>query len=73
MADVCDQADVAIAGVLGDELARVGSRLSGRGRRDCVDCDVLIPAARRAALPSAVRCAPCAAGAERGYRKGAGR
>lgn len=73
MADVCDMADVAIAGGLGDELARVTSRLGGPGAAECVDCDALIPQARRRALPSARRCAPCQGRAERGFRSGASR
>jgi len=29
------------------------------GRKDCIDCDVQIPAARRAAYPEADRCIDC--------------
>nr|WP_314074610.1 TraR/DksA C4-type zinc finger protein [uncultured Roseococcus sp.] len=36
--------------------ARTPRRL---GSLTCEDCDALIPEARRAAMPSAIRCVPC--------------
>ena len=37
----------------------VQSSLAGGGRSDCVDCYDPIPAARRVAVPYAIRCAFC--------------
>lgn len=40
-------------------VARIRSELDGPGSDDCQDCGDTIPKARRIALPSARRCAPC--------------
>lgn len=40
-------------------IALVRARMAGAGRDDCEDCGYQIPAARRAAAPWAIRCAPC--------------
>ena len=42
-----------------DGLARIRSRLGATGRTDCQDCDKTIPAARREAMPSVIRCVGC--------------
>jgi RNA polymerase-binding transcription factor DksA len=40
-------------------VAAVLAQMSGKGQGDCEDCGCQIPAARRAAAPWAIRCAPC--------------
>lgn len=35
------------------------AQVDGLGRETCEDCDAVIPAARRQALPSAIRCIAC--------------
>lgn len=49
-------------------IARIRDELAAEGEEDCVDCDDPIPAARRAALPSAERCIGCQTKFERGRR-----
>lgn len=48
-------------------IARIRGGLDGQGADDCARCGEPIPAARRAALPSAERCVACQARLERGY------
>lgn len=45
-------------------------RLKANGRPDCADCGEIIAAKRRAALPSATRCASCQSRRERIARRG---
>lgn len=40
-------------------IAVVRAQMQGDGQDDCEDCGCQIPAARRAAAPWAIRCAPC--------------
>ncbi|MHC3750716.1 TraR/DksA family transcriptional regulator [Stutzerimonas stutzeri] len=40
-------------------VALVQARLQGQGAEECEDCGIEIPAARRKAYPSAVRCVEC--------------
>lgn len=40
-------------------IARIRAGLDGEGAAECIDCGREIPAARRAALPSAERCVGC--------------
>ena len=40
-------------------IAVVRAQMTGEGQDDCEDCGCQIPAARRAAAPWAIRCAPC--------------
>ncbi len=40
-------------------IARIRDGLAAEGEEVCVECDEPIPAARRAALPSAERCIGC--------------
>ena len=40
-------------------IAVVRAQMTGEGQDDCEDCGCQIPAARRAAVPWAIRCAPC--------------
>ncbi len=50
---------------------RAQAEAAGLGRRGsgiCADCNEEIPAARRRALPSAVRCVECQAWAERAVK-----
>ncbi len=49
-------------------VARIRVELAGTGETDCIDCGDPIPAARRAALPSAERCIRCQTNAERRWR-----
>ncbi|MEP9402052.1 TraR/DksA C4-type zinc finger protein [Sphingomonas silueang] len=51
-------------------IRAVRDALSGAGRTDCADCGDDIDVARRSALPSATRCAECAARRERKRRRG---
>lgn len=65
--DAADYAQDREAEFLADHLAaqRRAARLEAAGADRCADCDDEIPAARRAALPSAMRCVNCQAWAER--------
>ena len=57
-----DPADKASASATLAELggvALVRAQMTGEGQDDCEDCGCQIPAARRAAAPWAIRCAPC--------------
>ncbi|MEA3264176.1 MAG: TraR/DksA C4-type zinc finger protein [Pseudomonadota bacterium] len=58
------------AGERAAAIARIRAGLHGEGSDECVDCGCGIPAARRAALPSAERCVTCQS---RHERKGAAR
>lgn len=49
-------------------VARIRARLDAAGQDDCTDCGEQIDAARRAALPSAVRCMRCQGIFERARR-----
>lgn len=40
-------------------VSAVRARLQGEGQDDCDECGCDIPQARRQAMPSAIRCAPC--------------
>lgn len=40
-------------------IAEIRAALQGEGAEDCIDCGEEIEAARRAAMPSAVRCVGC--------------
>lgn len=50
-------------------IARIRDRLAVPGEEDCIACGDPIPEARRAAMPSARRCAPCQAELESGGRR----
>lgn len=52
-------------GQRGRAIARAKAALAGDGADMCQDCDQPIPAARRAALPSATRCVGCQTAYER--------
>ena len=41
-------------------VSRASATLAGEGANECVQCGEPIPAARRAAMPSAKRCVACA-------------
>lgn len=60
-----EAAEQAVAGERAATIARIRSELHGDGSDDCVDCGCAIPAARRAALPSAERCVACQSRHER--------
>jgi phage/conjugal plasmid C-4 type zinc finger TraR family protein len=50
---------------IADGVERARQKLSGgEGRRHCLDCGDEIPAARRRAVPAAVRCLRCQAEAD---------
>lgn len=40
-------------------IAEIRATLQGEGAKDCIDCGDEIEAARREAMPSAVRCVRC--------------
>ena len=48
-----------------EAIARIHAELSTPGAEDCIDCGQPIPARRRAAMPSAVRCIACQSHHER--------
>lgn len=52
-----------------DALAKVRRTLSKQGQPDCEDCGETIPAARRKAAPSAIRCIACQKIFERNYKQ----
>lgn len=59
MADPADQASV-LAQLESDHgVAAIREGLKRPGQAECEDCCCDIPADRRQALPSAIRCAPC--------------
>lgn len=49
-------------------IQRAQAKLALKGDEFCQDCGEEIPAARRAALPSATRCTPCQTKLERHAR-----
>lgn len=59
MADEVDQVTDYILEAPGIRAAAIRASLQGEGQDECEDCMEPIPAARRAAMPSAIRCAPC--------------
>lgn len=63
-----EAAEQAEAGERDAAIARIRSGLSGEGSEDCIQCGAPIPAARRAALPSAERCVRCQTELERRSR-----
>lgn len=52
-----------------DALAKVHRALTAQGQADCNDCGEPIPAKRRTAFPSAIRCIDCQKISERTYKK----
>lgn len=52
-----------------DALAKVRRTLSVKGQARCEDCDERIPANRRKAFPSAIRCITCQHIFEKTYKK----
>jgi phage/conjugal plasmid C-4 type zinc finger TraR family protein len=63
MADVCDQADVAIQEQLDRSLAAL-PKYSGVSAEFCEECDSEIPEKRRMAIPGAQLCVGCQANIE---------
>lgn len=59
MADEIDMVTDAILDAPGIRAAAIQASLQGDGQEECEDCLAVIPAARRAAIPNAIRCAPC--------------
>ncbi len=65
MADLADLAEQHEANARADAIARVTQArhespcLNDDGERVCCECDALIPPARLAVLPHAVRCVQC--------------
>lgn len=59
MADDIDVANDVILRAAEERTAQIQASLLGDGRDECEDCGCEIPLARRAAMPNAVRCAPC--------------
>lgn len=66
--DIADLAEERIVAETASALRRNARALAACGAAECVDCEEPIAPARRAALPSARRCAPCQASAERDPR-----
>jgi RNA polymerase-binding transcription factor DksA len=61
------ETSVAVAAIRQDAaIAQIRAGLAAEGADDCVECGAEIGAARRAALPSAIRCVGCQARVERG-------
>ena len=59
MADEVDICNDAILRAAEECTAQIRASLQGDGQDECEDCLAVIPAARRAAIPNAIRCAPC--------------
>lgn len=59
MADDVDISTDAILEAPSVRTAAIRASLQGDGQDECEDCLAVIPEARRAAIPSAIRCAPC--------------
>lgn len=59
MADDVDISTDAILEAPSVRTAAIRASLLGDGQDECEDCLATIPAARRAAIPNAIRCAPC--------------
>jgi phage/conjugal plasmid C-4 type zinc finger TraR family protein len=72
MTDALDLADERIEQERQAGVADVRRRLAEPGTIICLDCDQEIPAERRRALPSAVRCVACQEHQEHNARKGEG-
>lgn len=58
-----EEQDAELANFL--EAQRGRAALEAQGSRNCSDCGFEIPAARRRAMPSAIRCVDCQAWVER--------
>lgn len=59
MADEVDISTDAILDAPGIRAAAIQASLQGDGQEYCEECGCEIPPARRAAMKSAIRCAPC--------------
>lgn len=59
MADEVDICTDAILRAAEERTAQIRASLQGDGQDECEDCLAIIPEARRAAIPNAIRCAPC--------------
>lgn len=59
MADEIDVANDVILRAAEERTAAIQASLLGEGQDECEDCGCEIPPARRAAMKSAIRCAPC--------------
>lgn len=59
MADEVDISTDVILRAAEERTAQIRASLQGDGQDECEDCLAVIPAARRAAIPNAIRCAPC--------------
>ena len=59
MADDADFASPYILRAAEERTAQIQASLQGEGQDWCEECGVDIPEARRAAIPNAIRCAPC--------------
>lgn len=59
MADEVDISTDRILLAAEERTAAIRASLQGEGQDWCEECGVDIPEARRAAMPNAVRCAPC--------------
>ncbi len=71
--DVVDEAAVLIEAERAEGVARAQRALAGAGGAHCATCGDEIAARRRAALPSAVRCARCQEETERAAQPSRGR
>lgn len=59
MADEVDICNDVILRAAEERTAAIRASLLGEGQDECEDCGCEIPLARRAAMKSAIRCAPC--------------
>lgn len=55
----CDDFQEQIEATVAERVEQSRTALQGKGSAHCIDCDALIPLARRKAMPSAVRCVRC--------------
>ena len=66
--DEADRAAALIEATTANALARIHAAQAQAGQADCEDCGEPIPAARRAANPTAIRCLECQQHYERRHR-----
>ena len=59
MADEVDICTDVILRAAEERTAQIRASLQGDGQDECEECGCEIPSARRAAMKSATRCAPC--------------
>lgn len=65
-----EQAEAMVTAERDKAIADIRAQLAEQGAEDCEDCGEEIPSQRRAAMPSARRCAECETRRERAAKRG---